>query len=46
MKQIEDRGYDSQFRHSGKTIIRIAANYSTEKNNIDTWKIERINPTT
>ncbi len=46
MKQIEDRGYDSQFRHSGKTIIRIAANYSTEKNNIDTWKIYRINPTT
>lgn len=37
--QIEDKGYATPYRHSGKTIIRIAANYSTERNNIDSWEI-------
>lgn len=41
MRQIEDRGYAAPYRHSGKTIIRIAANYSTRRNNIDFWKIFR-----
>ena len=39
MNQIEDRGYARPYKHSGKTVIRIAANYSTERNNIDGWSI-------
>lgn len=39
MDQIDDRGYARPYAHSGKTIIRISANYSTTRNNIDTWKI-------
>lgn len=39
--QIEDRGYARPYAHSGKTIICIAANYSTERNNIDSWEIIR-----
>ena len=39
MDQIEDKGYDLPYRHSDKTVIRIAANYSTERNNIDSWVI-------
>ncbi|MDE5877407.1 MAG: ATP-binding protein [Muribaculaceae bacterium] len=39
--QIEDKGYARPYTHSGKTIIKIAANYSTKRNNIDGWKIIR-----
>lgn len=39
MDQIDDRGYARPYAHSGKTIIRISANYSTTRNNIDSWKI-------
>lgn len=39
MDQIDDKGYARPYAHSGKTIIRISANYSTTRNNIDTWKI-------
>ena len=39
MDQIEDKGYAIPYRHSDKTIIRISANYSTERNNIDSWEI-------
>lgn len=39
--QIEERGYDRPYRYSDKTVIRIAANYSTERNNIDSWEIFR-----
>ncbi|MDE6562241.1 MAG: ATP-binding protein [Muribaculaceae bacterium] len=37
--QIEDKGYADPYRHSDKTVIRIAANYSTGRNNIDSWEI-------
>ena len=39
--QIEDKGYADPYRHSDKTVIRIAANYSTERNNIDSWEITK-----
>lgn len=39
MDQIENKGYSLPYKHSDKTIIRIAANYSTERNNIDSWEI-------
>lgn len=41
LAQIEDRCYARPYAHSGKTVIRIAANYSTERNNIDSWEIIR-----
>ncbi|MDE5793908.1 MAG: ATP-binding protein [Muribaculaceae bacterium] len=39
MDQIEVKGYARPYAHSDKTVIRIAANYSTERNNIDGWEI-------
>ncbi|MDE6631719.1 MAG: ATP-binding protein [Muribaculaceae bacterium] len=41
MDQIEDKGYADPYRHSDKTVIRIAANYSTQRNNIDSWEITK-----
>ncbi|MDE7347633.1 MAG: ATP-binding protein [Muribaculaceae bacterium] len=41
MDQIEDKGYVDPYRHSDKTIIKIAANYSTQRNNIDSWEITK-----
>ncbi len=40
MKQIEEKGYSLPFLDEGKTIIKIAANYSSKTNNIDDWMIE------
>lgn len=42
MDQIEEKGYALPYRESGKTLIKIAANYSTERNNIDGWICETI----
>lgn len=39
MQQIEDRGYALPYAHDGKQIIKIAANYSSATNNIDSWLI-------
>lgn len=41
MNQIHDRDYAGPYAHEGRTIIRIAANYSTKDNNIDSWIIDR-----
>lgn len=41
MDQIEEKGYAEPYSYSGKTVIRIAANYSTKRNNIDSWEILR-----
>lgn len=38
MEQIEEKEYAKQYKYSGKTIINIAANYSTELNNIEGWE--------
>lgn len=40
MPQIEEKEYAAPYQFSKKEIVRIAANYSTQKNNIDTWIIE------
>ncbi len=40
LSQINEKGYHLPFAGKGKTIIKIAANYSSSANNIDTWKIE------
>lgn len=39
MQQIEDKGYADPYLYEGRRIIRIAANYSTKTNNIDSWEI-------
>lgn len=39
MRQIEEKGYALPYLYEGKTIIKIAANYSTAANNIESWKI-------
>ena len=44
MRQIDEKGYADPYRHSGKTIIKIAANYSSGSNNIDSWKITADSP--
>lgn len=41
MKQINEKGYHLPFAHSGKEIIKIAANYSSSTNNIVSWLIEK-----
>lgn len=38
--QIEEKGYALPYLDEGKTIIKIAANYSSKTNNIDSWKIQ------
>ena len=39
MEQIEEKGYALPYLDEGKTIIKIAANYSSKTNNIDGWQI-------
>lgn len=41
MKQIEEKSYAEPYAYEGRHIIRIAANYSTKANNIDSWEIQR-----
>lgn len=40
MKQIDDKEYALPYVDEGKTIIKIAANYSSKVNNIDSWEIK------
>lgn len=40
MEQIEANGYALPYRHDGRTIIKIGANYSNETNNIDRWTVK------
>lgn len=40
MSQIDSKGYAEPYAFSGKKIIKIAAVYSSEINNIETWQIE------
>lgn len=40
MQQIEEKGYALPYLDEGRQIIKIAANYSTASNNIDSWKID------
>lgn len=40
MNQIEEKSYADPYIYEGRRIIRIAANYSTKVNNIDSWNIQ------
>lgn len=39
MTQIDDKGYAMPYLDEDRKIIKIAANYSSADNNIDSWKI-------
>nr|MCR5607170.1 PD-(D/E)XK nuclease domain-containing protein [Treponema sp.] len=36
-KQIEEKNYAEKYKASGKKIIKIAVNFSSEKRNIAEW---------
>lgn len=42
MQQIDERGYVLPYLDEGLPIIKIAANYSSKDNNIDSWEIDII----
>lgn len=42
MQQIEEKCYALPYADEGRTIIKIAANYSSASNNIDSFKIETL----
>ena len=41
LKQIEEKGYDKPFLSSGKEIIKLGINFSSESRTIDGWKADR-----
>ena len=45
LEQIKKRGYIDSYRHTGKKIILVGVNFSSEKREIDEWKIEYFDPT-
>jgi len=42
MQQIKDKSYYEKFLASGKEIILIGANFSTEKRRVEKWRSETI----
>ncbi len=38
LKQIEEKGYDKQFLSSGKQIIKLGVNFSSETRTVDGWR--------
>ena len=40
LEQIRKKGYDRQFKHTEKKIIKMGINFDTDKRNIGEWKIE------
>lgn len=42
MQQIDEKGYSLPYLDEGKKIIKIAANYSSKSNNIDSWQINEV----
>ncbi len=41
LRQIEAKGYDKPFLSSGKEIIKLGINFSSESRTIDGWKADR-----
>jgi hypothetical protein len=41
LRQIKDKGYDRQFRQTGKKIILMGINFDTEKRNVGEWEISQ-----
>jgi len=42
LDQIEDKGYADRYKASGRSVILIGVNFSTESRNLDEWKIKRL----
>ena len=42
IKQIKDQGYVEKYRQSGKRIILMGINFSTEKRNLAAWQVEQV----
>ncbi len=40
LQQINDRNYALPYISSGKTIVKIGANFSTKKKTLDEWRVE------
>ena len=45
LKQIEDNGYAKPFAASGKKIVCVGANFSSETRNIERWVVKELTPT-
>ena len=41
LRQIEAKGYDKPFLSSGKEIIKLGVNFSSESRTVDGWKADR-----
>lgn len=41
LRQISENGYAEQYKASGKSIVKIGANFCTEERNLNEWKIIR-----
>ena len=41
IKQIRERGYVEKYRQSGKKMILMGINFSTEKRNLEAWQVDR-----
>ena len=39
LKQIEEKGYDKPFLASGKQIIKLGVNFSSETHTVDGWQV-------
>ena len=40
LRQIEERGYATEFRSSGKTIYKIGVNISSETGTVAGWEVK------
>ena len=42
IKQIREQGYVEKYKQSGKKMILIGINFSTEKRNLEAWQVEEV----
>ena len=42
LQQIEEKGYDKPFLASGKQIIKLGINFSSQTRSVDGWKMARV----
>ena len=40
IRQIRERGYAEPYRNSGKKVVLVGINFSTETRNLDSWAVE------
>jgi hypothetical protein len=42
IKQIQDQGYAEKYKGRGREIVLLGINFSTEKRNVEDWRVERL----